>query len=202
MKRGVLILILLFTIILSSCTAPQSEISYPKIITNRFINEVIEENNNLKVEISELKEEVKYKQEEIDLLSSELARFYLSPEEKASPYDWIKAENIKVFEDKIVIELENAVIAQITDTHSLEPLIDKKANVIEIVPSSPTEIHLGDLVAYTSEYANGTILHRVITIGKDDKGWYSIMKGDNNPKPDPGKIRFEQILRVVVGVIY
>ena len=35
-----------------------------------------------------------------------------------------------------------------------------------------------------------------------DKGWYCIMKGDNNPEPDPGRVRFSQLRRVVVAIIY
>lgn len=80
--------------------------------------------------------------------------------------------------------------------------LDKGANVIEITPKSTADIHPGDIVAYQSEFAEGIILHRVISIGIDDEEWYAMMKGDNNPNPDPRIVRFEQIQRVVVGIIY
>ena len=40
------------------------------------------------------------------------------------------------------------------------------------------------------------------TSGFDDEGWYAIMKGDNLEKADPYKVRFENVKRVVVAVIY
>jgi hypothetical protein len=33
-------------------------------------------------------------------------------------------------------------------------------------------------------------------------GWYAIMKGDNLSYSDPGKIRFDQVQRVVIGILY
>jgi hypothetical protein len=47
-----------------------------------------------------------------------------------------------------------------------------------------------------------SIVHRVIEIGNDEDGWYAITKGDNNPTPDPWKIRFEWVRRITVAVIY
>ena len=34
------------------------------------------------------------------------------------------------------------------------------------------------------------------------EGIYFILKGDNNPEQDPGRVRFKQIKRVLIGVIY
>jgi Fe-S-cluster formation regulator IscX/YfhJ len=42
----------------------------------------------------------------------------------------------------------------------------------------------------------------VIETGEDSNGWYAIFKGDNNPIRDPSKVRFSQIRRIVVAVIY
>jgi len=84
----------------------------------------------------------------------------------------------------------------------MDPVLDEKANAIEIIPKSNNNIHVGDIISYKSDYADGTIIHRVIRIGNDEKGWYCIVKGDNNQSPDPGKIRFNQIKRVLVAIIY
>ena len=65
-----------------------------------------------------------------------------------------------------------------------------------------TEISVGDIVSYNSEYASGTIIHRVIEISEDEAGWFCRVKGDNNKDTDPGKIRFSQIQRIVVAIIY
>ena len=64
------------------------------------------------------------------------------------------------------------------------------------------KIKVGDIVSYSSEYADGAIIHRVIGKNMDDNGVYFILKGDNNPSADPGKIRFSQIRRVVIAIVY
>ena len=124
------------------------------------------------------------------------------PEELISPYDHIKQDQIHVYPDRIVIDLKNANWAEFTDTNSMDPIFDKGANSFEITPESPEDVHIGDIISYKSEYAEGLIVHRVIDIGVDQKGWYCIVKGDNIKEPDPGKIRFSQIHGVLIGIIY
>ncbi|OIO62503.1 hypothetical protein COY26_02680 [Candidatus Woesearchaeota archaeon CG_4_10_14_0_2_um_filter_33_10] len=122
--------------------------------------------------------------------------------EKNSPGDWIKEDQIKVYNDKVIINLKDAEWASFTDTNSMDPVIDEKANAIEIIPKSSDNIQEGDIISYKSDYADGTIIHRIIKIGSDEEGWYCIVKGDNNQNPDPGKIRFNQIKRVLIAIIY
>jgi signal peptidase I len=119
-----------------------------------------------------------------------------------SPNDWIQEKQILVYSQQIVLDLKDAQWATFTDTHSMEPVLSSRANAIEIVPESPDQIKVGDIVSYVSDYADGYIIHRVIYKGTDDDGVYFIMKGDNNPDPDPGRIRFDQIQRVVVAIVY
>jgi len=122
--------------------------------------------------------------------------------ERDSPNDWIKEDQINVYNDKVIINLKDAEWASFTDTNSMDPVIDEKANAIEIIPKSTDDIHVGDIISYKSEYADGTIIHRVIKTNSDEEGWYCIVKGDNNQNPDPGKIRFNQIKRVLIAIIY
>jgi len=122
--------------------------------------------------------------------------------EQDSPYDRIKESQIHVFDDNIIIDLDNPEWSTFTDTNSMDPVIDKGANAIHIVPEKEDEIHVGDIVAYESMYTSGTVIHRVIEVGEDDEGIFFILKGDNNPRPDPGKVRFDQIQRVLVAIIY
>jgi len=124
------------------------------------------------------------------------------PEEQASPYDWVKESQIKVYNDRIILEIPNAVWAAFTNTNSMDPVIDEFANAIEIIPKSAEDIHVGDIVSYQSDYADGSIIHRIVFEGEDAQGTYFLLKGDNNHGVDPGKIRFEQIKRVLVAVIY
>lgn len=122
--------------------------------------------------------------------------------ERYSPDNHIKEENIHVYDDRIIIDLAGASWSSFTDTNSMDPLIDKEANGIEVKPKSPRELKEGDVIAFKTPYAPGIIIHRIVDIGQDRKGWYAKTKGDNNPSIDPGKVRFDDITGVLVGVIY
>ena len=122
--------------------------------------------------------------------------------ERESPSDWVKENQIHVYKDKIVIDLDGAVWSRFTDTNSMDPLFDAGSNGIEIIPQSVDQVEIGDIISYRSEYADGIIIHRVIDKREDEKGVYFIVKGDNNDNADPGKIRFEQIEGVLVGILY
>ena len=134
--------------------------------------------------------------------TSFIDRYFFKNKEINSPSDWIVQQQIHLYDDKVVIDLENPQWAVFTDTNSMDPVLDAGAHAIEIVPESPEQINVGDIVSYNSDYADGTIIHRVIDIGNDEEGWFCRMKGDNNPFEDPGKIRFDQVRRVLVAIIY
>jgi hypothetical protein len=120
--------------------------------------------------------------------------------ERISPGDWVKESQIHVYNDRVVINIDDPEWAYFTDTNSMDPVIDATSHAIEIVPSSPSQVNIGDIASYKD--GEDTIIHRVIGKGKDDKGEFFIFKGDNNPTKDPGKVRFEQIQRIVVAIIY
>ena len=71
-----------------------------------------------------------------------------------------------------------------------------------IIPKSSDEIKIGDIISYGTHYNDDIIIHRVTKIGKDAEGWYAIAKGDNNAISDPEKIRFSQVKRILVGILY
>jgi hypothetical protein len=123
-----------------------------------------------------------------------------STEEKPSPSDWIKPGQIEVQDNKIIINVEGATWASFADTNSMDPVLDEGTTGIEIKPASPDQINVGDIIAYKSEY--GVIIHRVAEKGEDNDGVYFIAKGDNNNNADPKKIRFNDIERVLVALIY
>lgn len=122
--------------------------------------------------------------------------------ERYSPNDHIKEGSIHVYDDKIVIDLQEATWSSFTNTNSMDPLLDNNANGIEIKPKSPQELKIGDVIAFKTSYVGGIIIHRIVDTGHDDNGWYAKTKGDNNPTVDPGKVRFKDITGVLVGVIY
>jgi hypothetical protein len=120
----------------------------------------------------------------------------------AGPKDHVVEDGIHVYKKGIVLDIENSTWSKFTDTHSMEPVINKNSNGIEIEPNSENDISIGDIISYNSEYADGLIIHRVIAKGHDEKGGYFIVKGDNLKTPDPGKIRFDQIHGLLVAVVY
>lgn len=120
--------------------------------------------------------------------------------ERISPQDRISEDDIEVYPDRVVINLEGAQWARFADTNSMDPIIDRGTNAIQIQPKSMDEIDVGDIISYRA--GDRTIIHRVVQKSVDEQGWYVLAKGDNNPAADPEKVRFEQISRVLVAVIY
>ena len=120
--------------------------------------------------------------------------------EIASPSDHITEDQVRVYDDKIVINVEGAQWANFADTNSMDPFLDIGSNALQLVPTSVDQIEVGDIVSY--QRGADRIIHRVVFIGNDDDGIYFIVKGDNNPASDPGKVRFEQIDRVLFAIIY
>ncbi len=125
-----------------------------------------------------------------------------TPRDKPSPHDWIKENQIAVLNDRVIIQIQDPEWAAFTDTNSMDPVIDYGANAIQIIPKAEEDIHVGDIVSYQETNSGNIIIHRVIEINEDEKGVYYVVKGDNNTEPDPNKLRFSQIRRVLVAIIY
>jgi hypothetical protein len=119
-----------------------------------------------------------------------------------SPQKRVYDNNIKLFNDQIIIEKENITLAKFSDTNSMDPLLDSNTIGIMIPVKSLKDIHIGDIVSYYSFEKNLTIAHRVIDIGEDNLGWYAIFKGDNNLFKDSQKVRFNQIRKIMIGILY
>ncbi len=121
--------------------------------------------------------------------------------ERTSPNDWVKEDQIRVYPNGVTLDLSNAVFTSYADTNSMDPLLDKDTNGIEMRPIKE-KLQVGDIVSYHSSIVDAVIVHRIIEIGKDSRGTYYIVKGDNNSVPDPERVRFEQMEGVVVALIY
>jgi len=124
---------------------------------------------------------------------------YLGFSSLEAPFDFIEENQIKVYNDKIVISINGASIGRYADTGSMRPVLDAGSNGIRIVPKNEEEIHIGDIITFEDEL--GLIIHRVIDKGIDENGVYFITKGDNNPISD-GKVRFEEVRYKTIGVIW
>lgn len=122
--------------------------------------------------------------------------------EENSPYDRIEEDQIKVYDSLIILHIEDSELVSLENTNSMDPLIDEDSNVIQIKPQNEEDIHIGDIVSYEDTFTKEIILHRVVAIGEDSKGKYFVLKGDNVNSIDPVKVRFDQIVGVVVAVVY
>lgn len=116
-----------------------------------------------------------------------------------APQDFVKENQIQVYDDKVVINVKGASISRYAATGSMKPTFDENANGIRIIPQSEDEINVGDIITYQSE--DGLIVHRVVEKSTDKEGVYFITKGDNNTVSD-GKIRFKDIKYVTIAIIW
>lgn len=128
--------------------------------------------------------------------------YVLSNELGNAPYNWISEYDIEIYNDRIVIHIENASLSRYDDSRSMIPILGEGSNGIRIVPKSEEDIHIGDIVTYEAEWIDGLVVHRVVYIGEDSLGRYFILKGDNNSESDPERVRFDQIRYVTVALIY
>ena len=79
------------------------------------------------------------------------------------------------------------------------PVLNEHSNGIRIVPESPDQINIGDIITFQQD--KELVVHRVIDKGNDDEGVYFITKGDNNNVTD-GRVRFEDVRYVTIGIIW
>ncbi|MBW3014069.1 hypothetical protein KY335_02400 [Candidatus Woesearchaeota archaeon] len=137
---------------------------------------------------------------DFSVFGPEYSRFPELIPERDSPGDYIKEYQIHVYPDKVTFDVQQPILAAFADTNSMDPVFDAQHNAIEVVPQRTTDVQVGDMVSYKTAY--GSIIHRVKEVGQDEDGWYAIFQGDNNPVPDPGRIRFDQIQRKIIAIIY
>jgi len=116
-----------------------------------------------------------------------------------SPSDFLGEQDILIYLDKVVLKITGASVSRYEASGSMRPVLDKGANGIRVKPINEEQIHVGDIVSFKKK--DSLVVHRVIEKGMDDEGIYFITKGDNNDFVD-GKIRFEDIKYVTLGLIY
>jgi len=115
------------------------------------------------------------------------------------PSDHFDSKDILVYDDRVVIKVQGAKVTGYDSTGSMLPTLGSGINGISVIPKSEGEISVGDIVSHRK--GGEMIVHRVIEKGVDEEGTYFITRGDNSPVSD-GKIRFDEIERVLVGLVY
>ncbi len=122
--------------------------------------------------------------------------------EQMSPGNHVSEDQIKVYQDHVTLNVEGVEWASFADTNSMDPLFDTEAHALQIIPESADEVNVGDIISYTTKSSDSRIIHRVVFKGTDTNGIYFITKGDNNQVSDAGKVRFDQVERVLFAIIY
>ena len=117
-----------------------------------------------------------------------------------APGNHVTGEQIRVYEDRVVLAVEETKWASFTDTDSMLPFFDEYSHALQVKPERPDQVAPGDIITYRQ--GTSTIIHRVTARGIDEAGTYYFVKGDNNAEHDPVKLRFEDIETVVYGIIY
>ena len=131
----------------------------------------------------------------------EFINFTLNNSERPSSGDHTSLDKIMVYDEYAIINVSGLSLAQYEDTNSMDPTLDSECTGLEIVPRE-NDLDIGDIVAYRSSKINGLIVHRIVDIETDVNGEkYYILKGDNNSKPDPEHIYFDQIEQLLIGVL-
>ena len=116
--------------------------------------------------------------------------------------DRLNEDQIKVFSDRVVLELSGAKYAQVAPTSSMLPFLHSGSHTLEVQPESESDLSVGDVISFYVKEKQAYVVHAITEIGSDNDGWYAKTKGFNNPGEDPWTVRFNDIQGVLVGVLY
>lgn len=135
---------------------------------------------------------------------AEFLNYTLNNSERISPSDTISEDQIWIYDDYAIINVPGLSLAKYADTNSMDPVLDSEANGLEIVPSSPDDIHVGDIVAYRygEDEEKNLIVHRVVNKTVKDGKTIFTLQGDNNLRADQVNVSFDDIKYKLVGVLY
>jgi hypothetical protein len=137
---------------------------------------------------------------ELSLLNENLLNQLAQNSQIKGPKERIFERDLAVYRNQVLINMNGPFFANFEDTGSMEPLLNSNSKAIQIKPLNENELEVGDIISFN--VSNQLIIHRIVEIGEDELGWFVITKGDNNLRPDPFKVRFNQIDRVLVAIIY
>ena len=88
---------------------------------------------------------------------------------------------------------------------SMNPVIKVYDVVVNIKPSGPEDIEIGDIITYVSTNSTSegmTITHRVVAITKAENGNYEYQtQGDNNSEPDGILVTYDNVIGKEIMII-
>jgi hypothetical protein len=116
-----------------------------------------------------------------------------------APSTWVADEEIILFDNEVLLRIENVSMSRYASTGSMLPTLGRNSRGLVVVPRDVGQVGVGDIVSFRD--FGRLIVHRVVEKGTDEEGVYFITKGDNSDFLD-GKIRFEDIEHVLIGILY
>jgi len=121
-------------------------------------------------------------------------RFALS-ETSIDSVQRVPFDSIEVFADEVKINYPGLTYAKVS-SNSMGPVITDKSVVFEKVPSSPDEIHIGDVISFYEPSVEKIVLHLVVEI---IDGSSYVTKGLANDDVDDWLVPFENVKGIMVG---
>ena len=130
-----------------------------------------------------------------------------------SPRDIIAQSDIVYLGDKQIVTIGNVLpkvwLTTVADTNSMDGTIDiGHTMILSNNKKYLDKVDIGDIVVWqkwvlwVNKLASKTIMHQIIAIAEDDKGWFCYTQGINCPSKDPWKIRRKDIMWIALGVIW
>ncbi len=210
MKKAIIALTLILA--LTSCNQSQTELSYSEVnqTTNQeeFIHQVVESNEDLRQQktslqnkVNDLQSKLKGQNQTIRELERTIQNLRQRLQVPPAPQDRIKQGDISIFGNRFTVREGDVFVAVFENTDSMKPVLDQTSLAIQVPPSN-YEVETGDIIAFKANYTDKLVVHRIIATGTDSQGWFAITKGDNNPTPDQGKVRKEDIVGVTLSILY
>jgi len=128
----------------------------------------------------------------------------IAPSERKHQFARVPIEKIRFSPESVTINLPGVTPVTLADTNSMDPIADANAKVLVVKPAVESDLHVGDIIGYHCSTCNETeiVMHRITAIAQDAQGVYYTLKGDNNPEPDPDRVRFTRVVTVVVAIVY
>lgn len=121
--------------------------------------------------------------------------------ERPSPQDWIDDIDKEKLCEALGLDSSEVWIAGVADTNSMDGAIDIGHSLIcTNNPEYLSRVGVGDVAVYGFMY--NLIVHQIIEENEDAEGKYFRFKGWNNAKPDPVKVRPEDINWLVLGILW
>lgn len=116
-------------------------------------------------------------------------------------------KEIAIYALIIIVGLILAQHMNVVVSGSMEPVfyrgdivIVEKTNFLGIQEFNPNDAQVGDIVVYNAQWFPNPVIHRIINVTEVNGSKYFVIKGDNNPSPDPYLVSPSQITERVVTI--